>query len=178
MKRTPPTPASIEAYIMRQASRSSGMTRSEIHNRYSTVDDSRQKAYAIAEQLVREGRLHERTYRMGRWLFADPAHAAAWNPNTEIRSIRQPPMLRDVADLKIDRRDLRHIRTPIVLPGSRTDAPQLLNREPATPQPARVVVPQIGPSYTHDARYQVGPGEAVPALFSSLGIGRYLDDAA
>ena len=176
MKRIPPTPDSIEAYILRQASRAIGLTRSEIHNRYSSGDGSRQTAYEIADAMVRDGRLHERTYRMGRWMFADPAHAAAWSPNVEIRQAPKTPVLRDIDDLNIDRRGLRRVKVQVHLPGSRVDAPQLLNREPETPQPARVVEVQRGPSYTHDPRYQVGPGEKVPALFSGLGIGRYLDE--
>lgn len=30
--------------------------------------------------------------------------------------------------------------------------------------------------YTHDPRYQIGPRQQVPALFSGLGMGRYLED--
>lgn len=30
--------------------------------------------------------------------------------------------------------------------------------------------------YTHDPRYQLGPRQQVPALFSGLGMGRYLED--
>lgn len=33
-----------------------------------------------------------------------------------------------------------------------------------------------GPSYTHDPRYQVGAGDKVPALFSGLPVGKYLEE--
>lgn len=44
---------------------------------------------------------------------------------------------------------------------------------PSEPQPVRYT---RGPSYTHDPRYQVGAADKVPALFSSLPVGRYLEE--
>lgn len=44
---------------------------------------------------------------------------------------------------------------------------------PTEPQPVRYT---RGPSYTHDPRYQVGAGDPVPALFSALPVGRYLEE--
>lgn len=41
------------------------------------------------------------------------------------------------------------------------------------PQPIKYT---RGPSYTHDPRYQIAPGAQVPALFSALPPGRYLEE--
>jgi len=170
---------SIEAWLIAAASRTDGLTRRTLHDRWSARHGTRQLAKAVAEEMIRDGRLVIRKWRNCEWMFASQQQADAWVPGYEFRREAEAlPKLRDVADLTIDRKQRRHIRTPVTLPGSRTDAPHLLNREPATPQPARVVEVQRGPAYTHDARYQVGPGEKVPALFAALGVGRYLDERA
>ena len=61
--------------------------------------------------------------------------------------------------------------------------PPEFNKPPAakkTPAPAARNEPQPiftrGPSYTHDPRYQLDPRKQPPALFSGLGMGRYLED--
>lgn len=168
----------IEAWLIAAASRTDGLTRRTLHDRWSPRYGTRQIAKGIAEEMIRDGRLVLRKWRNCEWMFASQAQADAWIPGYEFRRESEAlPKLRDVADLSIDRRGHRKVRTPVTLPGSRTDAPQLLNREPATPQPPRVVEVQVCPSYTHNPRYQVGPGEKVPALFVALGPGRYLDEA-
>lgn len=52
----------------------------------------------------------------------------------------------------------------------------VLRQQPLVAKPAGQPIYTRGPSYTHDPRYQVGAGDKVPALFSSLPVGRYLED--
>ena len=48
-------------------------------------------------------------------------------------------------------------------------------RLPQAPTPPKAGV-QRCPGWTHDARYQLAPGEQPPPLFSALPVGRYLEE--
>ena len=52
----------------------------------------------------------------------------------------------------------------------------VLRPQPQAAKPAGQPIYTRGPSYTHDPRYQVGAGDPVPALFSALPVGKYLED--
>lgn len=58
------------------------------------------------------------------------------------------------------------------------NAPRSVVLRPPQQERKQACVPIFtrGPSYTHDPRYQVGAGDKVPALFSALPVGRYLDE--
>ena len=48
-------------------------------------------------------------------------------------------------------------------------------KPPPTPPKAQAGV-QRCPGWTHDRRYQIGPGERPPPLFSALPVGKYLEE--
>lgn len=61
--------------------------------------------------------------------------------------------------------------SPLALPGT----PKYIVPKPRMqPRPADVVA-ALSKGWTHDPRYQVGPGEKPPALFSALPLGVYLE---
>lgn len=112
----------------------------------AVATDDRTRAREALFDLASAGHLHMRIHGRVTMYFATAAQASAW---------KAPPAFNQ----------------------PRPAAHQ--HRQPAAAQhqPTTAPVPcTTGRNWTHDPRYQVGPGETVPALFSGLGVGRYLED--
>jgi hypothetical protein len=84
--------------------------------------------------------------------FSDEANAEAW---------RQKQLLKPSG------------HWPTTLPGTPKFKPMPAKRSAAPATPAERAVQC--PNWTHDARFQLAPGEKPPALFSALPLGVYLE---